>query len=381
MACQIPFEERKTPWRGVLDLATGCYPRFLFGGPTEGILPAFHFHEVTPESLEPYLVYLVENGYQGVTSDAINAYVRKGISPGKKKVVITFDDAWLSLWTVALPILQKYDFTAIAYVSPGRIPEANSVRPTINETGYQPSPPDKHEFASWPELKAICESGVIDLQAHSFSHSSIFCDNTITGFVTPGYRPHLHLRPLLNESTDYVYASPNDLGCPLYSTRSRLSDAFRFYESRNLRNICINLVNKEGGKSFFDRPDWQNVLIHTAAKEASGRFETSDERQKAILNELILAMETLNARIPGHQVNQMCFPFAISGKTAESLLAKAGYQTAFADRLLGLRAIKNGGNPYRLMRLKHQFIFCLPGKGRQNFLAARKTGNGSAGTE
>jgi hypothetical protein len=39
---------------------------------------------------------------------------------------------------------------------------------------------------------------------------------------------------------------------------------------------------------------------------------------------------------------------------------------AFGDRLFGLRAVKAGGNPYRLMRLKHEFIFCLPGSARRS---------------
>jgi hypothetical protein len=62
MTARVPFAERGGRLRGVLDLATGCYPAFLFGGSLGDLLPAFHFHDVTREWLEPRLQYLVENG-------------------------------------------------------------------------------------------------------------------------------------------------------------------------------------------------------------------------------------------------------------------------------------------------------------------------------
>jgi len=371
MAYQIPFEERKTPWRGILDLATGCYPRFLFGGSPGRALPVFHFHEVTPKHLENCLMYLAENGYHTVTSKAIAALALRGTHPGPRSVALTFDDAWLSLWTVAFPLLRKYGFTAISYVSPGRIPEADRTRPAMLDDGWQPSPKKEYLFSSWPELKAMHDSGAVDIQAHSFSHSSIFCDDTITGFVTPDYFPHIHLRPLLNDTDNYRYASGNDLGCPLYLQRSRMSDATRYFEPACARTRCMELVNREGGAAFFSRPGWEDLLRKTAGQE-TGRFETRDEQQKAIKEELVKARETLSKRLGSNEIRHICFPFAVSGMIADSLLKETGYETAFADRLWGRRAVYAGRNPYRLMRLKNQFIFCLPGMGRQSFLAAWK---------
>ena len=50
---RVPLQERKSPIRGVLDLVTGRYPSFLFGGGLGSWLPVFHFHGVHPDSLEP----------------------------------------------------------------------------------------------------------------------------------------------------------------------------------------------------------------------------------------------------------------------------------------------------------------------------------------
>ncbi len=54
MTHHIPFQERKTPWRAVLDVASGCYPGFVWGGPPGEVLPVFHFHDVV---LVLYLVF------------------------------------------------------------------------------------------------------------------------------------------------------------------------------------------------------------------------------------------------------------------------------------------------------------------------------------
>jgi hypothetical protein len=168
----------------------------------------------------------------------------------------------------------------------------------------------------------------------------------------------------MNDMNPYTYVSENNLGCPLYTQRSRMSDALRFFEPPEARVRCQELVKREGGKIFFEKSDWREVLTKVA-REGSGRFETEDERRNAIRDELIKSKEALTSRLGGHKVNQMCFPFTISGKTAESMLKETGYETAFADRLFGMRAVEAGGNHYRLMRLKHQFIYCLPGNKRQ----------------
>ena len=380
MAYRIPFQERKTPWRGLQDLATGCYPSFLFGGSTDKILPVFHFHDVTPRYLEPYLTYLTESGYQTVTSEAIADFALKGVHPGSNRVALAFDDAWLSLWTVAFPLLKKYSLSAIAYVSPGRVPDADRPRPALQNSGGQLSAGDAERFASWPELKALHESGIVDIQAHTYGHSTVFCDDKVTGFVTPDYGPPIHLRPLLNEADSNRYVSPGDLGCPLYAQRSRMSDALRYLESVEARRQCVDLVRRQGGTAFFARPDWESML-KVAAQTGTGRFETAEEQREAIRNELVRAREKLTQRLGSHSVRHICFPFSVCGDLAESLLKETGYETAFADRLFGLRAVKAGGNPYRLMRLKHEFIFCLPGKGRRGFVEAWRQAKRKAAAE
>ncbi len=359
MAASIPFTESKSPWRGVLDLACGCYPAFLFGGSLGRWLPVFHFHEVTQEHLEPYLAYLSENGYRTVTSDAIARYVRDGVHPGPNSVALCFDDAWVSLCTVAEPLLRRYGFRAITYVSPARVPDA----PT-------PMPPPNERFATWDELRALQASGTIDIQAHSLRHAAVFCDSECIGFITPDMVRHVHLHPWTATAAGDRFLSSADLGAPLYLQRSRYSDALK-YDNAEAFEACTRFVRENGGADFFRRAGWELKLRQLAAA-TPGRQETSAQRDAAIREDLVAARETLNAKLNTTSVRHMCFPWAVAGASAVRIAAEAGYETAFSDRLFGKRAVRAGDPPHRLMRLKHQYITCLPGSGRRTFFAIRK---------
>ena len=361
MAAHIPFEETNSPLRGILDLATFCYPRFLFGGSLGRWLPVFHFHEVTSARLEPCLAYLAGNGYRTVTSDAIARYVREGVHPGPNSVALCFDDAWASLCTVAAPLLRRYGFQAITYVSPARVPEAGALPPVggVNEP-----------FATWEELRALHASGTVEIQAHSLRHAMIFCDEECVGFVTPETVRHIHLYPWAATGAGDRFLTPDDLGAPLYIERSRYSDAHRF-SNPGAFETCTKFVRAEGGEEYFERPDWE-LELRRLAHSSSGTRETSVQRDAAIRDDLGAARETLNAKLGTNTVRHMCFPWAVAGSAAERLASETGYETAFADRLFGKRAVRPGDPPYRLMRLKHEYFFCLPGAPRRSFFAVQQ---------
>jgi hypothetical protein len=367
MPAHLPFAERKTPWRAVLDLATGCYPSFLFGGGLGRWLPVFHFHEARAVSLEPYLRYLAENGYRTVTSEAVARYVRQGKHPGARSVVLCFDDAWASLWTVAAPLLGRYGFQAVTYVHSGRVLEAEGLRPTIDTLGGPASDPDRSAipFATWPELRALHASGTIDVQAHTRWHAMIPCETAVTGFVTPDLPArHPHLYPRLLTGDGERFLMPADLGAPLRPERSRYSDALRYDDPAGFE-ACTRHVCENGGAAFFLRPDWEAELRRVLGAAGHGRRETPEERDAAILKDLAEAREELNDQLKTDTVRHLCFPWAIAGQAAVAAAERAGYVTAFGDRLLGGRSVRPGDPPYQLMRLKHRYIPCLPGKGRR----------------
>jgi len=146
------FDERGGRFRGVLDLIAGHYPAFLFGLPVGDILPVFHFHETTPQALEPALAYLRDNGYRTVGADELGTFVRGGRHPGDRTVVLTFDDAWASLWLVVGPLLARYDMRAVVYAIPALVEDAAAVRPTLDHGAVDSEREDAgpQPFCTWP---------------------------------------------------------------------------------------------------------------------------------------------------------------------------------------------------------------------------------------
>jgi hypothetical protein len=351
MTPRAPFAERGGAVRGIVDLATGCYPAFLFGGPIGPQVPVFHFHDETRESLEPRLRHLADNGYRTITCDELAAFVIEGRSPGDRAVMLTFDDAWASVWTVAYPLLREYGLRAVVFAIPARVEDPDGL------------------FVTWEQLRAMQASGIVDVQSHTRWHLMMFTGDELAGFVTPAYaREPLLNRPVMSPSLETTprFLEPEALGAPLFVRRSRMSDGRRFIPDGAAEDRCREVVARGGGAAFFERPDWRQAL-ERAAGEPTGRYETDDDRRATIREELIEGRDLLNARLGGHHVRHVALPWGIAGSLARSLLREAGYLTAFAERPLRRRAVRAGDDRYQLMRLNGRFLTCLPGTGRQWF--------------
>jgi hypothetical protein len=360
--------------RGLLDLATGCYPAFLFGGSMGPALPVFHFHDVTRAAFEPQLQFLADNDYRTVTADEIARWVIDGISPGPRAVGLTFDDAWASVWTVAMPLLKRFALRAILFAIPGRVSDAPRVRATIDDpTAEAGSGPSQSPFATWPELRAMQQSGVIDVQSHTCTHALIFSDDQLVGFVTLDYRrrPFLN-RPVAATNGEVSFIAPEALGTPLYGARSRMSDARRFLPDLVAASRCREHVVRNGGPGFFARAGWQRELAALAGSSA-GAFEEDEARLTWIRAELVQGRALLNEKLATTTVRHVALPWGVAGDITRRVLATTGHETAYAQSPFKRLGIRVGDDRYELSRLNGRFLTCLPGRGRKWFLSAPKS--------
>ncbi|MCK9186741.1 polysaccharide deacetylase family protein [Candidatus Gracilibacteria bacterium] len=102
---------------------------------------------ISPEYFEEQMKYLKENGYTTINL--------KDIEDGKvpeKSIVLTFDDGLEDFYTTALPVLQKYGFTASNAI----------ITDMIGNKGHM----------TMEQLRA-CRSAGIEIISHSKSHSSM----------------------------------------------------------------------------------------------------------------------------------------------------------------------------------------------------------------
>lgn len=86
--------------------------------PSKGSMKPYY---VTPEMLDKQLAYLKAKNYRVVTSQQFYDLVKKGKNPTQKTVMLTFDDGNLDNYQNAYPILKKYGFPGVFYISSNRL--------------------------------------------------------------------------------------------------------------------------------------------------------------------------------------------------------------------------------------------------------------------
>lgn len=118
---------------------------------------------VTPQQLNDDLRWLSENGYKSVTADELTDYVcGAGILP-PKPVMITFDDGFYNNLSVALPILEKYDMSAVV-----------SVVGAYTDNDAQADPhAERYSYLTWDDISELQASGRVEIGCHTYDMHSV----------------------------------------------------------------------------------------------------------------------------------------------------------------------------------------------------------------
>jgi len=112
--------------------------------------------------------------------------IREGSAkPVSNPLVITFDDGYLDNWIWAFPVLKRYDTKATIFVSPEFVDPRPVVRPTsldIEKGRADFDQAGNGSFLSWDEMRLMEQSGLIDIQSHTMTHTKLFVSDHLTGF-------------------------------------------------------------------------------------------------------------------------------------------------------------------------------------------------------
>lgn len=114
---------------------------------------------VTPDEFEDQIRALDENGYSAITFDELYGYVTGNGELPENPILITFDDGYYSNYKYAYPILEKYGMCGTIFTigySFGCDTYKDTDAPIIPHFGED-------------EVREMVESGVIDIQSHTFS--------------------------------------------------------------------------------------------------------------------------------------------------------------------------------------------------------------------
>lgn len=112
---------------------------------------------VEDDDLEDQCRALQQAGYETVTMDALHAFLQGKGSLPKRPIIFTFDDGYLSNWTLAAPILEKYGMRGVFYIA--LEPDAHT------RSGVE----GKDDWMTPEQIRALHDRGHM-IGSHSITH-------------------------------------------------------------------------------------------------------------------------------------------------------------------------------------------------------------------
>ena len=348
-------------------------------------IPVFVFHSVEPVLFEKQMSYLDRNGYQTLDADGLFAVLQNKSNVNERTVALTFDDASGSFWAVAYPLLKRYGFKAILFVIPGLVPlecrhypnleefwdDQEVLKNVLQRERIQP-------LCTWRELSIMNDSGVVDIQSHSFTHSRIFVSTTLTDFINPNFDPWFFKNVNIPISrTDSVEKPLRQfrLGMPIYKFASRLSGQTRYLEDTAVSEELIQYVKSKGNKKFFTSPGWWAELFKNCQKllkseSKNARFETNEERREAIRLEVYKSKIKLEEMFPNKKIEHFCYPWFQGSELGDSIARDCGYKSVYYGyNTMDKNNVNSRKIPISITRISEEYLHCLPGKGRTSLFS------------
>ncbi len=113
---------------------------------------------LTLEQFEKDLMFLKSRGYQSITVKQLIEYSQGEGELPENAIMITFDDGNETLYEYALPLLEKYGFTAVGFVV-GALADYYT---EIDDHNLN------YSYLNWSEIKEMSDGDIIEIQSHSF---------------------------------------------------------------------------------------------------------------------------------------------------------------------------------------------------------------------
>ncbi|KGY11293.1 polysaccharide deacetylase [Vibrio tubiashii] len=143
------------------------YHRFIKNDSEKGV----HGTYLHIDMLEKHFKLIKKMGFETITfKDLSNKGLISRLEYGKRYIIITVDDGYKDNYELLLPLLKKYNFKAVIYVVTGE---------TFNRWDVEndDNPERPVPLMNQNELKALSDSGLIEIGGHTVSHPHL---NTLT---------------------------------------------------------------------------------------------------------------------------------------------------------------------------------------------------------
>ncbi len=121
---------------------------------------------ISPSYFESDLRYLTENGYHTIFVSELTEHLENNSPLPDKPVILTFDDGYYNNYAYAYPLLKKYNCKAV--LSPIGKAADDAEGETVRNA--------KYSQCKWSELAEMQESGLVEIQNHTYDLHKIHGD-------------------------------------------------------------------------------------------------------------------------------------------------------------------------------------------------------------
>ncbi|WP_417873717.1 polysaccharide deacetylase family protein [Xanthomarina gelatinilytica] len=268
--------------------------------------------------------YLKKKGYYACNWDELYGHIQGVKQLPEKTVMFHFDDGFLDNWSVVFPIMENANFKYSIVVTPDFIQEGE-VRPFVTQTN-EDNKKDWWGYLNKKEMKLMSESGLVDFQAHGFTHTWYESSDSLID-VNDGntFYPHL----LWNNSPEikpYWLTKPISIafGFPIFEFKKSLELDKRFIVNDIFVEEAINLFDtkKSKGENLLEIQRLRDEYIK---RNALGRYESKEESHSRLMKELKGARLFIE-NIINKPVEYVVFPGGGNSEKVKELAREAGYK-------------------------------------------------------
>lgn len=136
-------------------------------------IPILLYHRIEDSSLSTatppamfrrQLSSLRERGWTAISADEFTHAMQSGASLPERSFMITFDDGYENIASVALDILRECECKAISFLT------TQFLRGPKHGTSKAPDDGAAQDYMTWDQVRQLQASGIVDCQSHTHTH-------------------------------------------------------------------------------------------------------------------------------------------------------------------------------------------------------------------
>lgn len=316
-------------------------------------IPIIYYHSIAPSRntnwfrsyltlelkyFEEHLKYFAKSGYKYIfLKDLITISKDPDMDQGDKQVCLTFDDGYVDNFIYVYPLLKKYKAKATIFVNPVFVDKRPLIRKTLEDFWHNKAilaEINQWGFLSWDEMRLMEQSGFVDVQSHTLTHTKYFVSDKLVGFHHPGadclyYIGNEYPEKLPYYIEDKEFEKLLPYGYPIFEQKSSMI-ARKVLINKSFIHSVIQSFNQTNWNQHYDFEELSNKIkpLYNEAQRTNSIIESQEseeEYKKRVYNELKESKDIIEKEL-NKEVEICCWPHGDNNEFAHNTALEIRYK-------------------------------------------------------